>query len=291
MGTDSRTWATHAQNQTDALRGLEQQATQTATAPLTAAIAAAQRHAATQWLTITNTARALPGSDAIRRLVQAIRELLARAFRGQGAHARQAIQDAALAAVQLGAAQAARIGTLISGSPPPTSPRPEPGAQAQAAAEAAYEAVEDEHRAALALLTTAAVAAGGLAGVTAVFSRARRAVSRIANATAVAITSAAAVGAAAVARAFGPRTLLLWVAEADACPACAAYSGRTVRPGKPFPGGLSLDPRTVFPSPIYQPPRHPHCRCVVVPWRSDWQTGGTPLPHLLRERAQTARRA
>lgn len=291
MGTDSHTWANHAQNQTDALQALERQATQTATAPLAAAIAAAQRHATTQWLTITRAARTLPGADVIRRLLESIRELLARAFRGQGVHAQQAIQDAAVAAVQLGASQAARIGTLMSGSPPPTSPRPEPGAQAQAAAEAVPEAIDDEHHAALALLTTAAVTAGGLAGVTAVFRRARRAVTRIANATAFAVTSAAAVGAAAVARAFGPRPLLLWVAEHDACPACAAYAGRTVRPGKPFPGGLSLDPRVIFPSPIYQPPRHINCRCVVIPWRSDWQTGGTPLPLLLRQRAQTARRA
>ncbi|MFD8545648.1 hypothetical protein [Streptomyces sp. NPDC059649] len=290
MGTDSHTWATHAHKQTADLQALEQQATHTATAPLAAAIAAAQRAATTQWLTITSAVRTTPGADAIRRLLQRIRELLAGAFRGQGAHAQQAIQEAALAAVQFGAAQAARIGTLIGGSPPPTSPVLEPGPQAQAVTEGVTKAIDNEHHAALALLTTAAITAGGLAGVTAVFRRARRAVARVANAAAVAVTSAAAAGAAAVARAFGPHMLLLWVAEVDACPACRAYAGRTTRPGKPFPGGLTLDPRTVFPSPIVGPPRHPHCRCVVIPWRSDWQTGGTPLPLLLRQRAQTARR-
>jgi hypothetical protein len=111
-------------------------------------------------------------------------------------------------------------------------------------------AVQEEHSHALALLTTAGLTAYGAAGLASVFSRARRAVTRITAGVAVAITSAAANAALVVARYLGPGVRLLWVAEPGACPACAAYAGRTIRPGGHVPRRLSLDPaRTVFLTP------------------------------------------
>jgi hypothetical protein len=127
-----------------------------------------------------------------------------------------------------------------------------------------------------------------------VFSRARRAVTRITAGVAVAVTSAAANAAVVVARYLGPGVRMLWVAEPGACPACAAYAGRSIRIGGRFPGGLSLDPqRTVFLTAIPGPPRHPHCRCDVIPWHPRWtaNTTGTPLPVLLQQRARAAHRA
>jgi hypothetical protein len=168
---------------------------------------------------------------------------------------------------------------------------PETGAAADRAAAGIPVAVEEEHGHALALLTTASLTAYGAAGVAAVFSRARRAVTRITQSVAVAVTSAAANAAITVARYLGPGVRMLWVAEPGACPACAAYAGRMVVPGRFFPGGLSLDPsRAVFMTPLTGPPRHPHCRCVVIPYHPSWRTTGTPLPVLLQQRARAGTR-
>lgn len=57
----------------------------------------------------------------------------------------------------------------------------------------------------------------------------------------------------------------VWVAETNACVACLAYSGRSAKPGKAFPGGLTYGKRSYYPEAITTPPRHPHCRCTVEP--------------------------
>ena len=179
---------------------------------------------------------------------------------------------------------------MLRGVAPPPIP-PETGPAAEKAAGGIPAAVQEEQSHALAILTTAALTAYGLAGLHSAFARARRAVSRITAAVAVAVTSAAAHAAITVARHLGPGMRMLWVAEPGACPACAAYAGRTVVPGRFFPGGLSLDPaRTVFLNPIAAPPRHPHCRCVVIPWHPGWVTQGTALPILLQQRARAGHR-
>jgi len=59
----------------------------------------------------------------------------------------------------------------------------------------------------------------------------------------------------------------VWIAETNACVVCLAYSGRTAKPGKQFPGGVSFGKRTDS-APIDAPPRHPHCRCTVEPLMS-----------------------
>ena len=147
--------------------------------------------------------------------------------------------------------------------------------------------MQEEQANALALLTTASLTAYGVAGLASVFSRARRAVTRITAGVAVAITSAAAHAAILVARYLGPGVRMLWVAEPGACPACVAYAGRMVVPGRFFPGGLSTDPaRTVFLTPITAPPRHVSCRCVLIPYHPGWHTTGPRLPLLLQQRAR-----
>lgn len=295
VATTSRA-ADRAQQHPAALRTLETRAAQDATRPLAQALAVAQQDATARWIRATTRSRT-PDPDTLDRLIATVRQQIATAFRGQGTQAQRAAQRAAAAAVLLGARQAADIAAEMSGQPTPTA-RPQPpgrhgpvGPDAQAAIDQIPAAVEEEHQHALALLTAATLTAMGAAGLAGVFSRAGRAVTRIARAVAVTVTSAAAWGVASVARAIGPTVRLLWVAEPGACPACAAYAGRTILPGGEFPGSLSLAPRrTLFTAPIAGPPRHPHCRCSLIPWLPAWHTGGTSLPDLLRRRARTGGR-
>jgi hypothetical protein len=82
----------------------------------------------------------------------------------------------------------------------------------------------------------------------------------------------------------------LWVAEADACVRCLAYTGRTAPTGGTFPGGLSWDPRQrhTRAAAVSGPPLHPHCRCRTVPWNPRWRPapGAAPFPLALAREAQ-----
>ncbi|TXS34767.1 hypothetical protein [Streptomyces sp. OR43] len=284
MAVSSNQIATAARQQPAALRRIEQQAANAAGQPLAMAIAAAQRDATRQWVHATD--RGAPSMTALERLIAAIKKALVEAFRGAGAEARDVIRQAAYNAAHVSAQQASALAAAMRAQPTPHV-QPTIGPDATAAADAVPAAVEEERQHAVALLTAANLTALGLAGVTGVFNRARRAVGRITRHAAVAVTSAAAHAVASVAAAIGPTIRQLWVAEPGACDACAAYAGRSVRPGQKFPGGLTLNPeRALFPTPIDGPPRHPHCRCWLLPYSPDWQVDGTPLPALLRQYAR-----
>jgi hypothetical protein len=281
---DSSQAADTAQRQPDRLRALEQRTIANATRPLAQAIADAQAAALNRWI------RETAGAQIPTRLADFldwVRELLRQAFQGKGKQAQAATEQAAFTAAASSLQHTARLATAMSGQP--VQPlQPAIGAEAQQAAEAIPAAVQEEQGHALALLTTAGLTAMGLAGLNAAFKRARRAVGHISLGMAVAIGSAAAHAARLVARALGTGVRLLWVAEPGACAACRAYAGHHIRPGGLFPGGLTLDPqRTVFAAPIPGPPRHPHCRCALIPWSPSWPVAGTPLPTLLRRRART----
>lgn len=284
---DSSRIADTAQQQPDRIRTLEQHAIADATRPLTQAVTDAQAAAVTRWVRET-VGNQIPAKLA--EFIDWVRQLLQQAFHGKGKQAQAAAERAAVTATQQGVQHASQLAAAMRGEPtPPVTP--EPGTEARDAAESIPAAVDQEQQHALALLTAAGLTATGLAGLNSVFKRARRAVGRIATGTAVAIGAAAANGARLVARALGGDVRLLWAAEPGACPACRAYAGLTVSPGQLFPGGLSLDPQhTVFVTPIAGPPRHPHCRCAVIPWSASWRLDGTPLPQLLRQRAHTDRR-
>ncbi|MGW0920093.1 hypothetical protein ACWD3J_13885 [Streptomyces sp. NPDC002755] len=287
---DTRTIADAAETHPDRLRVLERRTIHAATQPLARAIASAQSEALARWTNLTTTLRATPAGDALQQLIDYVRRLLRDAFQGRGKQARRDAERAAYNAAHLGVAQASAIAAAMRGqATPPVAA--EPGPAAQQVCEDIPAAITEEHHRALALLTTASLTALGLGALNSAFQRARRAIGRIATGMAVAITTAAANGVRLVAKALGDGVRLLWVAEPDACPACAAYAGRHIRPGGIFPGGLSLDPRrTVFVNPTPGPPRHPHCRCVLIPWSPSWLINGTPLPALLRQRARTVRR-
>ncbi|MFR9794237.1 hypothetical protein ACL07V_37380 [Streptomyces sp. MB22_4] len=276
-----------AQRQPAQLRALEHRHAATAARPLARALADAEADANQRWMMVTSAHQAIPSKTDLQTLIEHIRKSLEAAFYGQGAYAAAEAQRAAYAAASLGIQNASQITALLRGIAPPTNIPVETGPVSDRAASAVPAAVQEEHSHALALLTAAGLTAFGLAGLKSVFSRARRAVSRITAGVATAITSAAAHAASVVARYLGPGMRLLWVAEPGACPACAAYAGRSVPLGGHFPGGLSLDPkRTVFLTSIPGPPRHPHCRCSVIPWHPRWKTSGTPLPTLLQQRAR-----
>ncbi|WP_202551631.1 hypothetical protein [Streptomyces sp. SID8352] len=284
---DSQRAAVLAHRQPARIRALEQQAIADATRPLAQALATAHKAALTRW-TRETSGQQIPAR--LDDLIAWLRKTLREAFAGRGRQAQRAATQAAFAAALDAALRTAQLAAGMRGKPaPPVSPAI--GTDAQATADAIPAAVEEEHGHALALLTTASLTAMGLAGLNAVFSRARRAIGRIARGVAVAIGHAATHAAQLVARALGSDTRLLWVTEPDACAACRAYAGRHIRPGGRFPGGLSLDPqRTSFPTAIPGPPRHPHCRCALVPWSPTWRVSGPPLPTLLRQQARITRR-
>ncbi|MFJ6559966.1 hypothetical protein ACIQMV_08795 [Streptomyces sp. NPDC091412] len=282
---DSQRIAALAQQQPDKLRTLEQRAVADATRPLATAIADAQQAAVTRWVRETS-GQQIP--DKLAELIAWVRKILDQAFSGKGRQAQAAAERAAFTAAHDSARHASALATAMRGQPtPPVSPTI--GDQAQAAADAIPAAVEEEHGHALALLTAAGLTAMGLAGLHSVFKRARRAVGRISRGIATAVGHAAANAARLVARTLGDGVRLLWITEPGACAACRAYAGHHIRPGGQFPGGLTLDPRrTVFPDPIPSPPRHPHCRCGLIPWSPKWPVTGTPLPTLLRQQARTS---
>ncbi len=290
VAASSNQIAAAARHQSAVIRRIEQQAARDAGQPLAQALAAAQNAATRQWIHATDR-QTMPSPGALDRLIATIKQLLAEAFRGKGKLAADTIRIAAYNSAQLGARQASALAAAMSETPTPPI-QPVIGPDATTAADATPAAVEEEHHHALALLTAASLTALGFAGLAGVFSRARRAVTRIARHAAVAITSAAAHAAAAVARAIGPTTRLLWVAEPGACAACAAYAGRSVVAGRRFPAALSLDPqRTAFATAPTGPPLHPHCRCWTIPFSPTWRVDGTPLPRLLRQYARAERRA
>ncbi|MFB7707892.1 hypothetical protein [Streptomyces sp. NPDC056105] len=287
---DSARIADIAQQHPNRLRALEQRTIAAAAQPLAQALTNAQAAAVTRWVRDT-AQQAAPVGDALQKLIAYVRGLLRDAFASTGKQAQHLTEQAAFNAAQISARQASGIAAAMRGQTPPPLDV-DAGDDAQRTCEAIPAAVDEEHRAALALLTAAGLTAMGLAGLNSIFKRARRAIGRIAQHAATALTQAAANASRLAALVLGPSVRLLWVAEPDACAACAAYAGLHIPPGGRFTGGLSLDPRrTVFTSAIPGPPRHPHCRCVLIPWSSSWRLDGPPLPTLLRQRARTARRS
>ncbi|MFJ6566635.1 hypothetical protein ACIQNU_04395 [Streptomyces sp. NPDC091292] len=287
MVASSTQVADTAQAHPAAIRALEQRTIPGATQPLAQALTAAHSAATARWIRETTTVNV---PELLAEFAAYVTRLLNAAFADKGRQAQRAAERAGFTAAHAGARQASQLAATMRGTPtPPVNAAP--GDDAQAAAEAIPAAVQEEHNRALALLTTASLTAMGLAGLNSVFARARRAIGRITAAIAVTITTAHAHGANLAARALGTGVRLLWVPEPDACPACAAYAGRSIRPGGKFQGGLSTDPpRTVFLTAITGPPRHPRCRCVLIPWSPTWPLDGPPLPTLLRQRAHAIRR-
>lgn len=71
----------------------------------------------------------------------------------------------------------------------------------------------------------------------------------------------------------GPKEVLIWEPERNACVRCLKYAGRFRAAAETFPAGLTFDPNAPKPNPkqrVDGPPLHPNCRCelAVIPQSS-----------------------
>lgn len=75
---------------------------------------------------------------------------------------------------------------------------------------------------------------------------------------------------------------VVWVSERDACVHCIGLAGEVARFGEPF---TSFSPYTekqlTWAGYNGRPPRHPNCRCRIIPW-----DGGTETPEALKREAE-----
>lgn len=98
----------------------------------------------------------------------------------------------------------------------------------------------------------------------------------------VAVNEGASAGAGQAARSLGADGLM-WVAERDACIHCQSLSGRVVVLGGRFSAVDTLADRPLrWRRYTGSPPRHPGCRCRVVPW-FDTPAGRNAQAALMRE--------
>ncbi|MFG3051897.1 hypothetical protein ACGFZP_13230 [Kitasatospora sp. NPDC048239] len=237
----------------------------------------------TEWIGEFGSATSSGDGDALTRILAAVGERIRTALAGLGARARRAAGSSLPHAVALGAKHARQ---LVRAAGQRVSSTAGSGARLPRAltdqARGIGDAVSEQLRRAKQLLAANPERFSSLATVLQV---ARSAVSRVRALLAWLVHTAVNAGTAAVAD--GMSVGRLWVSEQDACLRCTAYSGRTIRPGGEFPGGLSFDPqqRAAEAPPVSGPPLHPHCRCRAVPWSASWGTG---LPNLLRHQAERA---
>jgi len=95
------------------------------------------------------------------------------------------------------------------------------------------------------------------------------------------VNNTAARASEITARSMGARGVV-WVAERNACVNCIALSGQVARFGQSFDGSLTWGDKPLAWSGFTgKPPRHPHCRCRLVPW-----DGGQETPDALKREAE-----
>lgn len=271
---------------TDAVRALEDSATGSLIDRLDAALDALARRTLTAWVQAFGgpDVTAAPG-DALNRLLASVRAAVRRLLAPLGDRAHQALTAALTPAVRLGATQAAAF-LRAAGSRRATAPRVRVERALRREAERLAGIVAERRDRALALLGRHQVTRWShlLHGIGA----ARAAGSAVRAHTAWVIGQAVNAGLGAAADARG--LVRLWVAEANACVRCLAYTGRTEDEHHHFPGGLAWDPRQrhIGAPAIDGPPLHPHCRCRTVPWNPRLRpaAGSVPFPDALQREAQ-----
>jgi hypothetical protein len=95
------------------------------------------------------------------------------------------------------------------------------------------------------------------------------------------VNSTAARASEVTARSVGAKGVI-WVAERDACVNCVALSGQTTTFGESFDGTKTWgDKALAWNGFSGKPPRHPHCRCRLIPW-----DGGEEMPNALKREAE-----
>lgn len=221
-------------------------------------------------------------AEALRQLLAAVRRAVHRILGPLPSRAQSALDSSLTEAVNLGAKQHSAFVRQAAGlftsviARPSRALRDLPGAVA--------EMVGRRHDTALELLQPERVHrwADVLTGI----GTARGALSAVRSHIAWAINQGVNEGLLAGIKAIGANKL--WIAEADACLNCAAYTGLTAPVGELFPAGLSFDPQQRGRVPaVDMPPQHPNCRCRCVAWKDDWTTGPTPFPEWLQREARS----
>lgn len=227
----------------------------------------------------------VPG-EVLRRILAAARAAVRRILDGLSGRAPGLLAGALGGALALGVQQGAAFVRAASGrrTKPPTVPRASRALRAEAAR--IRDMVAERRDRAVYLLHPDRATRWShlLAGLGA----ARAALPAVRAHIAWVVNTAVNEGLDAVTRATAATRL--WIAEADACVRCLAYTGRTAAVGGTFPAGLSWDPRQRRPrAPAVEgPPLHPSCRCRTVPWDDAWTTSGIPFPLALQRESHRA---
>lgn len=75
---------------------------------------------------------------------------------------------------------------------------------------------------------------------------------------------------------------VVWVSERDACVHCIGLAGEVARFGEPFPAfSPYAEKQLTWTGYNGRPPRHPNCRCRLIPW-----DGGDETPEALKREAE-----
>lgn len=95
------------------------------------------------------------------------------------------------------------------------------------------------------------------------------------------VNRTAAIAAEVTARAMGASGVI-WIAERDACVHCIGLAGEVAQFGQPFPADSPFAEKPLtWRGYNGRPPRHPNCRCRIIPWE-----GGTDTTDALKREAQ-----
>lgn len=263
---------------------LEGQVAEQADGGAGAELAALLAVALAAWVAAFGALTAAGTGVKLASLLANVRADVDRAGQGLGRRSQRALEDALADATRLGARHAAGFLSRASGRDH-AAPDVDVSETVLDAARGLADAVTTQLRLAARLLSPRVVSGSGWRGVIIGLAAARRAATLVRQAIAWAVHRAINDGAAQAATHYGARGL--WVSEPDACVICLAYAGHlTDRDGR-FPGGLSMDPnsRSTSRAALDGPPAHVNCRCRLVPWMPDWDTGPGSLPDLLRDQA------
>lgn len=270
--------------QTDAVRALEDRITIRALGDLDERFTILSQRSLTAWVTAFGSTAAEAGNPSVlRRLLATIRAAIRRLLAPLGPRAQEALTDALAEAVLLGARQhAAFVSEATDRRTRTVRARPSRTLRQRTAALA--DAVAERRDRALAALRPAS--ARRWSGVQTGIGIARSALSAVRGHITTIVGEAVNEGAQAGIDHAGAKKV--WISERDACVTCAAYAGLTVAADAKFPAGLSWDPnQRGRGDELASPPKHPNCRCRVTAWRDDWDAEGVPsFPDSLRREAR-----
>jgi hypothetical protein len=263
---------------------IEEQTAEEADGGTNAKLAALVAVALTAWVAAFGALTVLGAGTKLATLLAGVRADVDRASKGLGSRAQHALDSVLEDATRLGGRHAVDFLRYATGRDHDL-PDVDVSRDARAAASGMSAAVAEQLRLAARLLSPRTVSGSGWRGVLLGLAAARRAATLVRQTIAWVVHRAINQGAAQVADHYGARGL--WVTEPDACVNCLAYAGRLADRDGHFPGGLSMDPRarSTTKAAMDGPPLHPNCRCRLVPWMPDWDTGPGSLPDLLREQA------